>query len=228
MNATAYFDTRHEAMSSVTATEGIRRLCYDRQAALVETLVRPGMTALDVGCGPSLPYRADRSYVIGLDPSAETIAANTDVDDRIVGTAEVIPLPDRSVDLVVAFYSLHHMTGRTSRETYLTRSRALWEMHRVLRPGGDLLVFEMVPHSWAATLQRLLWPVAKRLLGSRLDAYFWTSDQIRSALPYPVREHGFDCPPFVWFPPVLSLPWLLVPRFLYPFDAVLLRWRKES
>lgn len=223
----AYFDQHVQHQTTVTSLDGDRRLCYDQQVAIVESLLRPGMTVLDVGCGPALPYRSDRAYVIGLDPSADSLAANTDVDERIVGTAKNIPLPDGCADLVVAFYSLHHMTGKSARETYLIRRRALFEMRRVLAVGGELLVFEMAPYPWAAVLQRCLWGTAKRLLDQHLDAYFWTAEQYRSALPYSSRERVFACPPFVTFPPVLSLPWLRIPRFLFPFEPTLIRWRKE-
>ena len=101
MSAVAtYFDTRYQAMQDGRA--GVWRIAYEQQVELLEALIQPGMTVLDVGCGPSLPYRADDAYVIGLDPSASSLAVNTDVGYRIVGTAEDIPLSELPVDLTVA------------------------------------------------------------------------------------------------------------------------------
>lgn len=216
----AYADTRYRTMQAVQTQEGIKALCYDQQARLVESLIEPGMTVLDVGCGPSLPYHAPYAYVLGLDPSAASLAANTDVDERIVGTATRIPLPDASVDLVVAFYALHHITAPTIWQSRLMRIWALSEMRRVLRPGGTLLVFEMQPYGWAARLQGVLWPLVRQLLGARLDTYFW--------VPAEMPAQTFACSPWATFAPVFTLPWLKLPRLLYPFDAVCYRWRKPD
>jgi hypothetical protein len=226
MTAT-YFDQYHEQMAAVIATEGNWSLCYRQQAALVESLLEPGMTVMDVGCGASIPYDTSRVYAIGLDPSAASLARNTDVDEGIVGTAENIPLLRDHVDLVVAFYSLHHMTGQTARETYLIRSAALYEMRRHMKDGATLMVFEMCPLPWAATVQRWLWPSAKRLLGDRLDTYFWTDEQYEDAMPFmPMTVEHFDCFPFAMIAPIIGLPWLKIPRLLFPLVPTLYRWRK--
>ena len=183
------------------------------------------MTVLDVGCGPRLPYRAPHAYVIGLDPSADSLAANTDVDDRIVGSAVNIPLDDASVDLVVAMYALHHVLGCTPANTVMLRETALAEMARVVRPGGEILVFEVTPWPVAALLQHCLWGTARRVLGDRLAAYFWTdAEYARTPLGSP-EVQTFSCSPWATFPPIFALPWLRVPRFLFPFDACLYRWR---
>jgi SAM-dependent methyltransferase len=238
----AYADTRFRTMQAVTSTEGIKALCYDQQAALVESLIEPGMTVLDVGCGPSLPYDSSKAWVIGLDPSAESLAANTDVDERIVGTASDIPLPDASVDLIVAFYSLHHIPDdeldRFARNGarvlgLFAREMFFRQAGRVLKPGGDLLVFEMTPWRSAWWAERLLWGTAKRLLGDRLDAYFWPDFAYENVhrwhLPtLRMSRRTFHCSPFATFAPIFTLPWLKVSRLLYPFDAVLYRWTKES
>lgn len=226
MSTATYFDGRFETMARGNSEMGLRSLAYDQQAALVESLIEPGMTVLDVGCGPSLPYDGSRAWMIGLDPSVASLAANTDVDERIVGSAQSIPLPSQSADLVVAFYSVHHMTGRTPYETFLMRCGAVAEMARVTRPGGEILIFEMSPHRWAARLQSIVWPLAKRLLGDRLDAHFYGRaeyDAIGGHRPMDVQT--FQCPPFSTFPPVFALPWLRVPRFLYPLTPTLYRWR---
>jgi len=227
MSSAVYADTRFTTMQAVQATEGIHALAYAQQTALVESLIRPGMTVLDVGCGPALSYRADQAYVIGLDPSAASLAVNTDVDDRIVGSATSIPLPYASADLVVAFYSVHHMTTQTFDGSDIRREWALAEMQRVLRPGGSLLVFEMVPHGWVWALERIFWDVGKALLGDRLDMLFWPTERYaRTPLGAPTVQ-TFDCSSFSTFAPIFALPWLRIPRFLFPFSAVVYRWVKE-
>lgn len=233
MTAT-YFDTKVEAMQAVTSTEGNVRLCYERQAAIVDALIQPGMTVLDVGCGASLPYRATGAYVYGLDPSAESLARNTDVDERIVGSVTDIPLDDASVDLVVALYSLHHVTADTMAESTRMRVAAFGEMSRVLKPGEQLLIFEMAPPAWAWDCERALWNLARRVLGGRLDSMFWPDHEIIAAAIHGRRaglrldgSETFDCPPFAMIAPVIGLPWIRIPRFLFPLTPTLYRWRKS-
>jgi SAM-dependent methyltransferase len=93
---------------------------------------------LDIGCGsglyfPLLARRAER--LAGLDFSSEMIAAArglvekkglTNVD-LFVGSAEELPFPDESFDLVLGIDVLHHIPDL---------ERALREVRRVLRPGG--------------------------------------------------------------------------------------------
>jgi ubiquinone/menaquinone biosynthesis C-methylase UbiE len=223
--APTYFDAHYGDLSRVTATEGTYDLCYRQQIALVESLIAPGMTVLDVGCGPAIPYKATGAHVIGLDPSAASLAANLRVNEPIVGTAERIPLEAHSVDLTVALYALHHMTGRDARETWQIRTNALLEMWLVTKRGGHVLVFEVTPNRLGAALQAWLWPTAKRLLGDRLDAYFWPAGVYDNAMPFaPHTVTAFPSSPWTWFAPLLALPWLKIPRFLYPMTPTLYCW----
>src|SRR5690606_30174491 len=93
--ALSFFDKRHQVMTAGNGGEGIRCLCYERQAGVVEGLFTPGMVVLDIGCGPTLPYRkpAD-TYVIGLEASYDSIRVNHGVDLRVYGSALEVPLAD--------------------------------------------------------------------------------------------------------------------------------------
>lgn len=231
--APAYFDSRVDLMAT-NREAGTEALCYTRQVELLESLLRPGMFVLDVGCGPALPYAPPSGVeVFGLDPSRESLRANRAINDGLVGTAESIPhIPDGAFDLVVAFYSLHHVTIETLNSTHTIRRQAFREMARVLRPGGELLVFEMSPRPWAAWVQERFWNSARTILGDRLDACFYTVRDYAQlgelAGLGPPTVQTFDCSPFETFPPILSLPWLRIPRCLFPFDAALYRWKKET
>jgi ubiquinone/menaquinone biosynthesis C-methylase UbiE len=73
-------------------------------------------------------------------------------------SAESIPLPDDSVDSVVLTYTLC---------TIPDPQRALAEMRRVLRPGGELLFCEhgLAPDGFTGGLQRAIDPVWHRFAG---------------------------------------------------------------
>jgi ubiquinone/menaquinone biosynthesis C-methylase UbiE len=96
---------------------------------------------IGVGSGLNLPFYGEQSTsVIGLDPSTKLLsmarhaaAASSRLIEFIDGSAEEIPLPDEAVDSVVTTWTLCTIPDVT---------RALREMRRVLKPGGQLLFAE--------------------------------------------------------------------------------------
>lgn len=94
----------------------------------------PGGVAIDLGCGTGIAARqlaAAGLETIGVEPEASMRQAAIESGLRcLAGTAEAIPRPDRSADLVTAFQSFH----------WFEPTRALAEIARVLRPGGRLAI----------------------------------------------------------------------------------------
>lgn len=106
--------------------------------------LRPGLSLLDVGCGPGtitldLAERVSPGSVIGLDrdagvlEGAERSRAGRALENVSFRTGDVYALefPDASFDVVHAHQVLQHLTDPVA---------ALREMRRVLRPGGLLAV----------------------------------------------------------------------------------------
>lgn len=92
---------------------------------------------LDIACGEGYGsaalLRAGAASLVGVDISSEAVEharAKYHVDAR-VGSAEEIPLPDKSQDLVVSFETIEHVPQP---ELFLD------ECVRVLRPGGTLVI----------------------------------------------------------------------------------------
>lgn len=228
----SFFDDKFEVMRAGHEAEGEHLFCYEQQMQLFESYLEPGMVVLDVGCGPTLPFHKPAGVqVIGLEPSFSSIKANQECDLRVCGSAYAIPLADRSVDRVVCIYSVHHMVGATQAETRANVEQAFREFARVLRPGGRLFIFEMTPLSLFAVAQRAGWNLARRLFPGALDMFFWSAADITAlgarTLPAgsQVEKVFFGTSAFIWFPPIFSLPWLKVPRLVYPLDAKLYLWR---
>jgi ubiquinone/menaquinone biosynthesis C-methylase UbiE len=100
---------------------------------------------LDVGCGTGyllgrLAGRVPRARVLaGIDPAPAMIqvAAGAATDARlrfVVGTAEQLPWPDRSFDLVVSTTSFDHWADQRA---------GLAQCARVLAPGGCLVLADL-------------------------------------------------------------------------------------
>lgn len=121
---------------------------------------------IGVGSGLNLPfYRRNVKHVIGLDPSPKLLSMargnlrpGLSPVEFVEGSAEAIPLQNRSIDTVVTTWTLCSIPDA---------QRALGEMYRVLKPGGRLLFVE---HGRALDpnvrwWQDYLTPVWKRLGG---------------------------------------------------------------
>ncbi len=102
--------------------------------------IEPGHRVLDVACGTGVLGRHARSRVgpdgsvAGVDPDAGMLAVAEKLEPTIewrLGTAESIPFPNESFDVVVSQFGLMFSTDR---------SRALREILRVLVPGGSLSI----------------------------------------------------------------------------------------
>jgi SAM-dependent methyltransferase len=228
----SFFDDKFEIMRQGIIEKGADwRMAVERQAALLESYFTAGQVILDVGCGPHLPYQPrDDAFLIGLEPSLPSIRANHHVSLGVCGTATNIPLPDHSVDLAVAFYSIHHMVGTKVRENDQIVERAFLELARVMKAGGRLFVVEMTPWRLFAALQRLFWNPGRRVLGGKLDMYFRSASSMaafgRAAFPHAALETiDFKCSLLETFPPIFSLPWLRLPKLLYPLESRAYIWR---
>ncbi len=96
-----------------------------------------GRRVLDIACGEgygaSALAGAGASNVIGVDISEETClhAQHKYALDARPGNAEAIPLPDRSIDLVVSFETIEHVPRPL---------QFLRECARVLNAGGRLII----------------------------------------------------------------------------------------
>jgi ubiquinone/menaquinone biosynthesis C-methylase UbiE len=130
---------------------GRRNRVFTRLAAL--SGAKPGDSVLDVGCGTGYLTRkiaavaAPGGTVTGVDPSGPAVEharrlareGNDDCEFE-TGFAEALDAADDSLDVVVSSLMIHHLPEEL-------RHKAVEEMHRVLRPGGRLLVADFRPPS---------------------------------------------------------------------------------
>lgn len=107
-----------------------------------------GLEIVDVGCGEGEVARAlaERGAVVrGYDPfiaGTDWIPCGAGSYRLSRATADAIPEPDASADLVLFVFSLHHVPG-----TQLAGAMA--EARRLVRPSGRLVVAEPLAQGWS-------------------------------------------------------------------------------
>ncbi|KIU18753.1 class I SAM-dependent methyltransferase [Mycolicibacterium llatzerense] len=142
--ATVFFGGRRRHDAEVAAASG---------AAM-------GHCVLDIACGTGelVAVLADRvgpgGTVLGVDAAPEMVeyarANSRGSNCRFeYGIAQSLDLPDRSFDVVTCTFAMHHIPESD-------RDAAIAEMHRVLRPGGSLLLADLASVGMRGVVTRLL------------------------------------------------------------------------
>lgn len=227
----AYFDERVDELN--TTTDNNWTFSYAQQVSLLASYLERATTVLDIGCGSRLPYEPRRdAFVIGVDPSADALRANTRLNLRVHTSAVQLPVASSSIDLLVCFYSLHHMIGRSIRETRANVAECLREVARVLTPSGTLFIVENNPRSLFWLLQRWGWAPAKKILGRHLDMFFWSKGELNQLLVEATgrgvtRTVTCDANPLTMISPLFAMPQFKVFRFMHPLSCSVSIWNKE-
>lgn len=125
-----------------------------RSMTIDNALLKPGESVLDVGCGtggvtiPAKQRVGASGKAAGIDPSPEMIAVaqskaqrkGLEIDFRL-GVIEALPYPDASFDVVTSSLMMHHLPEDL-------QVKGLAEIYRVLKPGGRVLIADLLgPHT---------------------------------------------------------------------------------
>jgi ubiquinone/menaquinone biosynthesis C-methylase UbiE len=149
----------------VTCACGTKPILKQREK--VVPLVSGAVLEIGMGAGHNLPYYDTQrvSSVVGIDPCrtswglAQPRAQGLGVPlDFVEGSAEDMPLEDAQFDSVLMTFSLC---------TIPNAQAALAEIHRVLKPGGQLVFCEhgQAPDDTVVKWQNRINPLWRRLLG---------------------------------------------------------------
>lgn len=152
--------------------------------------IQRGWDVLDVGSGPGqFAERIARrtggeGSVLGIDPSAKMIEYASAHAGRQpnctfrAGLAQSLDLPDSAFDAVTLTFAMHHIPADV-------RAAAVAEFHRVLRPGGTLLIADL--HRIGRVRPALLSAMMKALRRSHAPFAHTDVRQYTDLL----TEHGF-------------------------------------
>jgi SAM-dependent methyltransferase len=228
----ARFDTLHEAIEAQNNHPVVWRWFYARQCEAIAAALQPGRIALDLGCGPEAPYdKPAGALIVGADLSRASLEDNRDIDLGVHASATALPIADRSIEAVIAFYVFHHMVGDNVAATRSNVEAGFAELGRIAKPGAEILVFEICPWAPAWIVERVGWTASRRVIGKFIDFLFWPREFYEAlgrrafgeAAKFERIRYGLKWN--AWFTPVIGLSWLSVPRFAYPFNLYLFRWR---
>lgn len=160
-----------------------------RSMTIDKAELKTGEKVLDVGCGtggvtiPAKRRIGSGGLTAGIDPAPEMIAvarkkavrAKLEIDFR-VGVIESLPYPDSSFDVVTSSLMMHHLPHEV-------QVKGLAEIRRVLKPGGRILIADMLRLS-KSLHDRLF--ATLTLHGGRVER-FGIQD-----LPKTMKEAGFE------------------------------------
>ena len=145
---------------------GIYEICKDDYPPMLAELERdPFDNVLDVGCGTGpvielLARKYPEKHFVGLDitPAMIEIAQSKGLPNAefVVGDAENLPFGDGSFDALLCSNSFHH---------YPDPSAFLCEAHRVLHPGGKLVLRDYTSNDIAVWLMNTFELPLARLVG---------------------------------------------------------------
>jgi demethylmenaquinone methyltransferase/2-methoxy-6-polyprenyl-1,4-benzoquinol methylase len=179
-----------------------------RRRAIAATRLPPDGRLVDVCTGTAdMALEAARQFprvqIVGVDFSAPMIAlgqakvVRAGLSDRVqlqVAPAEALPLPDSEFDAATVAFGLRNVPDRL---------HALREMHRVLRPGGRVVILEFTTPPGRLFRGLYLWyfhrvlPRIGRLVSGHATAYSYLPASVED-FPRPeglsawMREAGFS------------------------------------
>ena len=157
-----------------------------KRRLIEQARISPRARVLDLGAGTAtltilIKQAHPDAEVVGLDGDAHVLeiaaAKATAAGVRLQldeGFATELPYDDATFDRVLSSLMLHHLTGEDKRLAFA-------EVHRVLRPGGELHILDFgKPHTVAAYLISLVMRHAEQ-----------TADNIRGRVPCDAARSRF-------------------------------------
>jgi 2-polyprenyl-3-methyl-5-hydroxy-6-metoxy-1,4-benzoquinol methylase len=157
--------------------EGSQGLIGVVQAVLDRCRTPPGTVAVDLGCGSgqvTLPLAPRCAQVLAIDVNGPGIAMlERKAREASIANIQTMTQPIQgmeldagSVDLVVTNYALHHLSNADKRAV-------LADAYGWLRPGGQLVIGDMMLGRGTASADRMIIAAKVRAMAVRGPAGWW-------------------------------------------------------
>lgn len=183
---------------------------------------------LDIGSGGIINYDPSKiRSIIALDLFLdETQTCEYPNVKFKTGSALDIPFEDNRFDMVLMQHLLHHVVGKSVRESKGMLNRMIVEAYRVLKPGGRLLIIESTVPKWFYLIEAIIFPIFSRINPLKHPSTFqYTQEDIKEV----AESKGFTLLEYVNIPKgdyIIQLGFKL-PAALTPTRVVKLLLQKE-
>jgi SAM-dependent methyltransferase len=153
---------------------------------LFQKHLRPGARILEAGCGMGrwvIHLNRLGHEVVGIDYSESAIRSIGEYDKALridLGDVMELPYDDDSFDAYLSFGVIEHVDEN--------RDRILKEAHRILRPGGVIIVSVPLLNNVA----RMLWFANKVIFGFKVDKHYFEEAMSEETLGRMLRANDFE------------------------------------
>lgn len=119
---------------------------------------------LDIGNGGVFDYDVNLiPKIVGLDLFLDKLPSSFHCPPNVTlrtGSALDIPEPSHHYDGVLMVMLIHHLIGNTVSASIKNVETAIAEAHRVLQPGGRMIIAESCIPTWFYHFEKLVFPLA--------------------------------------------------------------------
>jgi len=165
---TGFFNANERYARQVGSMSTYRNIRY-----AIDPEIAGAQRLLDVGNGGVFDYDTSQvQRIVAVDLFLDGTPEPS--DQRITlryGDALALEEPDSTYDRVLEISVFHHLIGGDVRSTLANVRTAVAEAHRVLEPGGRLVVMESCVSSRAYSIERRLFGTLRRLAGTRVMSH---------------------------------------------------------
>jgi SAM-dependent methyltransferase len=162
-----FFHTEHHRYASLVGTLPT----YRHVRAAIDAEIKGLGLLLDIGNGGTFDYDTDLvDQIVAVDlfvGDFDASALPSNVTARNGDALNLTEPPDHYDGALMALL-FHHLTGEQPAAVLQNAERALDETRGVLKPGGRIIVVESCVPRWFYAVERVLYPLLRRISGTRL------------------------------------------------------------